>query len=236
VIQVPAFVVIGGGRNGAYVVRQLLRAAAASALETDRLIVVDRDPAGLAFLPEDPRLEPACADWGEWLDEHLLDLPEDAHVVPYHWAPHLFLEWLSREVERAGGRAQRGPAPTPPPGVPYARDSGPADLALSYATWICPATCIEPVLCPHTRGAKDWSLCADLERAADEAIVFRCLHLVYGVGTVPVARLQEARARVLTGLTEGPRRFLVATSSHCHALAASLHVRGGRGSETRERF
>ena len=99
---------------------------------------------------------------------------------------------------------------------------------MSYATWICPPTCIEPALCPHTRGGKDWSLCADLEapgEGVEHSIVFRCLHLVYGVGTVPVAALIAARDLVLRGLALGPRRYLVATSSHCHALAATLEVR-----------
>ena len=87
---------------------------------------------------------------------------------------------------------------------------------------------IEPALCPHTRGEKDWSLCADLESAGpgvDQAIVFRCLHLVHGVGTVPVAALLAARDLLLRGLASGPKRYLVATSSHCHALAANLDVR-----------
>jgi len=111
--------------------------------------------------------------------------------------------------------------------VPFARPTRDEDQALSYATWICPPTCIEPALCPHTRQEKDWSLCADLETsgsAGTEAIVFRCLHLVYGVGTVPLADLREARDRVAGAQGPYPRRFLVATSSHCHALAATLEV------------
>jgi hypothetical protein len=54
--------------------------------------------------------------------------------------------------------------------------------------------------------------------------VFRCVHLVWGVGTIPVAAIHAARDRVLAGLGGGPRRYLVATSSHCHALAAVMRV------------
>ena len=43
-MRVPGFVVIGGGEAGAVYVRQLLRAVAAGKLETDRIVVVDRDP------------------------------------------------------------------------------------------------------------------------------------------------------------------------------------------------
>jgi hypothetical protein len=123
--------------------------------------------------------------------------------------------------------ATRGDTPAAIPGVPFARPSRDGDLALSYATWICPPTCIEPALCPHTRGEKSWSLCADLQEggAAGEALVFECLHLLFGVGTVPVTALLAAKERVLSGLASGPKRYRVATSSHCHALAATLDIR-----------
>ena len=212
-MRVPAFVVIGGGASGAYAVRQLLRAVAAGRLSTDRVVVVDRDPRCAVSSQRDPRVTLEVADWDDWLDERLALLPVEGHVVPYHWAPHLFLNWLARQAGRAGAQATRGEAPAPPPGVPFARASKDGDLALSYATWICPATCIEPALCPHTRERKDWSLCADLEVAGGgvlEAIVFRCL---------------AARDLMLRGTASGPKRYLVATSSHCHALAATLDVR-----------
>ena len=87
--------------------------------------------------------------------------------------------------------------------------------------------CIEPALCPHTRGPRDWSLAADLAtpRAGepfDEHVVFRCLHLVYGVGTTPVAEIVAARDRLVAGLRRGHRTYLVSTSSHCHGLATPL--------------
>jgi hypothetical protein len=47
------------------------------------------------------------------------------------------------------------------------------------------------------------------------------MHLVYGVGTIPVREILSARDRLRAGL--GTRRsYLVATSSHCHALATRL--------------
>jgi hypothetical protein len=92
---------------------------------------------------------------------------------------------------------------------------------------MCPPLCIEPALCPHTRGPRDWSLAADLETEEEAGvgrIVLRCLHLVYGVGTIPVADILAARDRLIAGAALGRRHWLVATSSHCHALAASLEV------------
>ena len=232
-MRVPAFVVLSGAAVGAAAVRRLLRASAAGRLSTDRVVVVDRDPECAAARIPDPRVELATADWSAWLDAHLAGLDPEDQLVPYHWAPHLLVEWLGRQAGRAGAVAARGGA-VPAHPVPVDRATAGGDRALSYATWICPPTCIEPALCPHTRGPKDWSLAGLLGTARpgedlDGRIVFRCLHLVHGVGTVPVAAVHAARDRVLAGLAGGRRRWLVATSSHCHALATVLTVAPPRG-------
>jgi hypothetical protein len=226
-LRVPQFVVIGGGPVGLVSVRQLLRAVAAGRLETDRIIVVDRDPGCAAGRARDGRMVLQTADWSEWLEGHLDHLGPADHLVPYHWAPHLLVTWLQGRARRAGIPLSRSGV-IPPRGVPVERATGEGDRALSYATWLCPPTCIEPALCPHTRGPKDWSLAAHLEagRAGDPftgRIVFRCLHLVYGVGTIPIAEIRAAEQRLLAEPRAG-RTWLVATSSHCHALATALTV------------
>jgi hypothetical protein len=226
---VPTLVVIGGGDVGVATVRQLLRARAASRLETGAIRVVDRDPrcAVAGGRPQAPvRVE--TADWSAWLDAHLEELGPEDHLVPYHWAPHLLLTWLRRQAERSGYRVLEGP-PVPPRGLPYEAPTGAGDRALSYASWPCPPLCIEPRLCPHTRGPRDWSLAEDLSGASDgapfdDALVLRCLHLVFGVGTVPVAEILAARDRLLPGREGGARSWLIATSSHCHALARVLRI------------
>ncbi len=220
--------VVGGAEIGAATTRRLLRAVEAGRLETDRIVVVDRDPACEAAALRDPRVRFVAAEWSDWLDTHLGALGAGDHFVPYHWAPHLLSDWLARQIRRVGGMATRG-GEVPVQGVPVERPTAEGDRALSYATWICPPTCIEPALCPHTRGPKDWSLASNLEsvRPGDPfagRIVFRCLHLVWGVGTVPLSAILGARDRVLSALPRGKHRYLVATSSHCHALAAVLEV------------
>ena len=227
-MRIPGFIVIGGGDVGAAHVRQLLRATAAGRLETDRIVVVDRDPGCAAARQDDARVRIETADWSQWLDAHLAEARTGDHLVPYHWAPHLLLGWLEGQAAGAGARTERKGGP-PPRGLPYEAATQAGDRALSYAAWVCPPLCIEPALCPHTRGAKDWSLAADLEKARagdafDDRIVFRCLHLVYGVGTIPVADIFAARDRLRAGLQRGPLVYLVATSSHCHALATLLEV------------
>lgn len=232
--RVPTFVVIGGGEAGRLYVRQLRRAAAAGRLATERLVVVDRDPGCAVARAEGgsasgvPRVELARAEWRDWLADHLAGLGPQDHLVPYHWAPHLLVEWLAQEARARGARAERGGG-LPAAGTPFERPTRDGDQALSYATWSCPATCIEPTLCPHTRGPKSWSLAARLARpqageALDGRLVLPSLHLVYGVATIPVAAIHAARDRVLADLARGPRRWLVATASHCHGLATRLTV------------
>jgi len=210
-------------------VRQLLRAVAAGKLETDRIVVVDRDPACAARSHGDQRVAFAVADWSDWLDAHLRGLSRDDHLVPYHWAPHLLVEWLRREAERATTRSVlRGESALPAYALPFERDTKDGDRALSYASWPCPPACIEPELCPHTLGPKHWSLAKRLATPPagwDEALVFRSLHLVQGVGTIPVAEIHAALERLLALAESGERRLLVATASHCHGLATSLTVR-----------
>jgi hypothetical protein len=228
VLHVPTFVVLGGGPIGTASARQLLRAVAAGRLATERIVVIDRDAQCEAARLDDGRVEIAVADWNAWLEAHADAVGPAAHLVPYHWAPHVLVNWLSAEVVRAGGSAHRG-GEVPKVGVPVDRATRDGDRALSYATWLCPPTCIEPALCPHTRGPKDWSLAGDLARPqADpglhEPIVFRCLHLVWGVGTIPMSDILGARDRVVAGIAGRTRRYLVATSSHCHALATMVEV------------
>jgi hypothetical protein len=222
-LHVPALIVIGGGDVGSVYVRQLLRAVRADRLTTGRIHVVDRDRNCLARAHAHPLVRFDVADWSEWLDAHLASAEPGAHLVPYHWAPHLLLDWLARAT---GGRVDRATG-WPRRGTPYEGTTGAGDRALSYATWPCPPTCIEPALCPHTRGPRDWSLAADLDAPAvgetfDGRVVFRCLHLVYGVGTIPVRAMLDARDRLLA--STGTRTFLVSTASHCHGLATPMTV------------
>ena len=226
-------VVIGGGADGAFYVRQLARARAAGRLDWQRVHVVDRDPhCAVSRLPPDPRVKVWGATWDEWLDGQLEGLTPQDYLVPYHWAPHLLLDWLAGQVRHAGGHAERVPLVAGAPAVPFDRATAAGDRAVSYATWACPPRCIEPDLCPHTRGPRDWSLidallAGALNDASEERIVWRCLHLAYGVAGIPVGELLRARDRVLATLDRGPRRYLVATASHCHGLAAGLAVSPG---------
>jgi hypothetical protein len=225
-LHVPAFIVIGGGAIGAGSARQLLRAQDAGRLQAERIVVVDRNPhCRAAALPRP--VEVAVGEWGPWLAANLGSFAPDDHFVPDHFSPHLLRQWLVGEIVRRGGRVLAEPT-TAYGQFPYDAPTREGDRALSYATWMCPPRCIEPALCPHTRGAKDWSLAADLDvppkgRETATPIVLPCLHLVWGIGTVPMARILAARDQV-TAPRRGPRLYRIATASHCHGLVSTIRV------------
>ena len=226
-LRVPRFIVIGGGETtGVFYVRQLRRAVAAGRLETEEIVVVDRNASCPAADVVGDQVRLDVASWNDWLFANLDRFEVGDQLVPYHWAPHLLVDWLARHARAAGALVSRD-GDFDEVGTPFERTTGDGDRALSYATWTCPPTCIEPELCPHTSGEKDWSLAGDLEQApggCDESIVFPSYHLIYGVATIPVSTILAARVRLLRGIEEGSKTYRIATASHCHGLATRLLV------------
>ena len=171
--------VIGGPAIHAGYIRRLFKAERAGKLAFDRIRVIDRDASCPVASLVDSRVSLEVASWSDWLGENLGRCDPADHLVPYHWAPHLLLDWLAGDLAPRGLSLTRTPDLTSPPArPPVSRETKAGDLALSYAEWLCPPACIEPALCPHTRGPKSWSLATDLA-AAPKSYVFPCLHLAY---------------------------------------------------------
>lgn len=260
-------VVVGGGCYGAYYVRQLGRASRAGALRWARLVVVDQDAdcrvaAILAGSPRDgddrwpadavsPGPELAIGEWRAWFAEYLAraaDFPDEtAHdaVVPSPLMPHLMFEWV---LDRARTRwPEREVAHVPlerTPATPWARAGRDGTMYVSFATWECPINCVEPALCPHTRGPRDWSLPVALRREADAwrgegaAIdgphVFAVTHRAFGVGMLDVRDVVSADRAVRGAGARGAADVLVATTSHCHGAVGRIRL-GALGPERKRR-
>jgi len=116
-------------------------------------------------------------------------------------------------------------------GLPYEQTDAAGNRFLSEAGWRCPASCIEPAVCPAVKRPRDWDLAERIARTAvpslgvDLAEVFLCRHYAYGVGAIPAAELLAARDRLLTAArANGSLRAAIATSSHCHGVVALLQV------------
>ena len=208
--------------------RRLFKAEAAGKITFGRIVVIDRDPgcAVAALASERVRLD--VASWEDWLVANLSNAAPGDHLVPYHWAPHVLLDWLAADLSRHGLFLKRTfDLSEPPARPPVLRETKAGDLAMSYAEWLCPPACIEPALCPHTRGPKSWSLATDLAKAP-HSFVFPCLHLAYGVGTIPVFAIFSVRDHLVDALRRGDvdakTPIWIGSASHCHGLAAVVTV------------
>jgi hypothetical protein len=238
-------VVVGGGCYGGYYLRQLGRAARAGALVWEQLIVVDRD-ATCAVARADPQEELPrfileIATWEDFFTRYLdaAASEPDRHasdaVVPSPLMPHLMAGWLlDRARERWPQREVHAAPLESAPAVPWQRAGEDGTHYVSFAEWMCPINCIEPVRCPHTRGERTWSLppalanYADSERAAGRALdgpfVFHCAHRAFGVGMLDVADVLAADRAIAARGARGAAAFLVGTASHCHGALQRIVV------------
>lgn len=241
-------VVVGGGCYGRYYVRQLRRAANAGAIAAQRVIVVDRDPRCavanvIAGALEAGTILPASVvarDWSEFFAEYLGRAVADREsaradaIVPSPLMPHLMGEWL---VGRARARWPDRRVETRPfdevPRVPWERAGHDGTHYVSFATWTCPVNCIEPKVCPVTRGPRDWSLPVRLAEHATgargagrvlESAVLHCSHRAYGVGMFDTADVIDADARIAAAGTRGAVEVMIGTVSHCHGALTRLVI------------
>jgi hypothetical protein len=241
------FVVLGGGCYGTFYTRQLMRAADAGAIAPPEIIVVDHNdrPQVVREGITDDRVRLLRADWDDWFDHHLAELPADSddQLVPPPFTPHLALSWLLRALQRDRPGLVWAIEPfSLLPVLPFARQADNGTLAASHADWICPVHCIEPDVCPKTRGPRDWDM-ADTARDlaarltangqdVQQVRLLQCLHFTHGVGTYPLAELISARHEIggLAGRQHSLVRVLVGTVSRCHG---AMHLlTGAHGTDT----
>lgn len=246
--QYGTIVVVGGGCYGTYYVRQLGRGSRAGALEWNRLIVVDQDEScavsrsiGAEEWPgKSPAAEIIVAEWREFFERFLADAVVAAAdsmdaIVPSPLMPHLLYEWV---LGRARSRWPDRKVATRPlplvPAMPWERAAPDGTHYVSFAEWICPVNCIEPAICPHTRGDRSWSMPPALESyvatTADAGspiagpVVFHCTHRAYGVGMIDVADVLAGDRFVNDVAAHASADVLVGTVSHCHGALNLLHI------------
>lgn len=235
--------VIGGGCYGTFYAGQLAQARDRGKLAYRRVLVVDRDPACQAAMdlaPRDDR-ELVTAEWGEFLARFLAgsgspDGFDDA-IVPSPLMPHLMGSWLEENARAQwpGRSIEQRPLPAVV-GTPYESTGPDGTRYLSFADWICPVHCIEPLTCPVIRGPRTWELSDTLtafvenQRLAGPAI-FLCRHQAFGVGMFFASEARQARnALVEAGRPGGEVSFVMGTVSRCHGAVSVLHL-GPQGSE-----
>lgn len=238
-------VIVGGGCYGSYYVRQLRRGYSAGAIRWESLVVVDRNARCAVALDADndtggPGPEVVVSEWADFFRDYLERAsastePVTDAIVPSPLMPHLLYDWL---LERARLRWPERHVATRPlttlPVTPWNRAGADGTHYVSFADWMCPVNCVEPRLCPHTRGERSWSLPVALrehvraESAHGNAIagpvIFHCTHRAFGVGMIDTADVVEADRMVSQSGASGSVNVLVGTVSHCHGALNLLSV------------
>lgn len=243
------FLIVGGGCYGTFYTRQLLRGA--ERLGIYEIHVVDHDPRcqtvrefGDHIKAKGGRLIFHFEDWKVFLEKYFADLLRrhqsgeeitDQYAPPC-LAPHILFELFLEKAKKDFPGLTFSP-------VPFLKNVGtPLDLplptgnrALSFATWTCPHSCIEPPTCPHTRGPKDWDMKTYLmdyfhqnSFKVDSLHFFQCLHYAMGVGTIPMKSVVEEYIKFQEFIrVPGTHLSAVATVSSCHGLVGlveSVHA------------
>ncbi|MDZ4674827.1 MAG: hypothetical protein SGI84_10255 [Gemmatimonadota bacterium] len=229
--------VIGGGCYGTFYAGQLAEARDRGRLTYRQVLVVDRDPDCQAVRELEPRedRELVIAEWDEFLDTFFTAPTDptdlDDAIVPSPLMPHLMAGWLERVARRTwpGRAVSQQPLPAVV-GTPYESSGPDGTRYLSFADWICPVHCIEPLTCPVIRGPRTWELSDTLvtfvrqQELAGPAI-FLCRHQAFGVGMFLATEARDGRRALETaGRSGGVVQFVIGTVSRCHGAVSVLHL------------
>jgi hypothetical protein len=234
--------IIGGGCYGSFYARQLTAARKKGGLEVGRLLLVDRDPACQAAreLPPDPTRTVVLSEWDAFLPEFLgapapaPGEPDDA-IVPSPLMPHLMARWLlDVAIRRWPGRSAALVVPDQPLGTPYDAVGGGGNRYVSFADWICPVHCVEPLTCPVIRAPRTWEMGDALaeyvgrlhrHRATAGPALFTTRHHSFGAGMFGAAEIRSSRSVVEAAGSSGePVDVIVATVSSCHGAVSTLRL------------
>jgi hypothetical protein len=231
--------ILGGGCFGAQYARWLAAGRERGKVSFDRLVIVDKDPdCAAASKIKEPFVHIETSDWVDFLKNYTEQTPRTTKdlIVPSHAAPHLlgktFFDLIKSQLplplrERVG---VRGIDISTPIGAPFEKRLEKGLIAVSMATWNCPANCPEPGKCPHIHAPRDWDLelmLRDWAKKAglDEFFVFPARHFAFAVSGIP-SRIIIDSWQILKTRLSTPGNYLVgvSTASACHGIISLFNV------------
>ncbi len=236
--------IIGGGCYGSFYAGQLEAACRKGKLEVRRVLVVDRDPQcqSASTLPPFPGRELVRADWSEFLRGFLTAAPPapgepDDAIVPSPLTPHLMAGWLL-DLARHRWPARESGLTTPdiPLGSPYDALGPDGTRYVSFADWICPTHCVEPLTCPMIRAPRTWEMSdalarytarLDVRRPTRGPALFTTRHHAFGVGMFGAEEIRASRRSLEDAGDSGSAvDVVVGTVSACHGAVSILRLGG----------
>lgn len=227
--------ILGGGCFGTQYARWLLTARERGKIAFDRLVVVDKDAdckVTKEVRGQKTEVRIQNSEWVEFLVDHIENAPAETPdlIVPSHAAPHVLGKVFLKLASSFTGRIPQLVDIPYKVGTPFEKRLEKGVVAVSQATWNCPANCPEPSKCPHIRAPRGWDLEMTLRSWAErtklsEFFVFPARHFAFAVSAIPARTMVEAwRALQATLAKPGEHTVGVATSSACHGILSVFKV------------
>jgi hypothetical protein len=237
-IRLGDVAIIGGGCYGTFYLGQLQQAQQKGGLAVNQVIIVDHDPMCRAAEGIAGGGQLTVADWSDFLDRWLTADRADADapdmIVPTPLMPHLMAHWLERRARREWPAREVALVPaTESVGTPYDRLHTDGVRYVSFADWLCPMHCVEPLLCPAIRAPRtwemaeaviDWTAHRQTAGAVSAPALFQCRHVVHGVGMYPARVAVDAFDRFREVANAGAAELVIGSISSCHGAIGVLRV------------
>lgn len=211
--QSPVTLIIGCGRFGSRAAAELLRGNPQS-----RIIVVDKSKRALRRVARLPVRTETC-DGVVFLRQILSEDQEVDSIIPA--VPlHLAFEFILSQLKPLGAKRSEIP---PLHGLPNPMAGPGGDLYTSFADFLCPENCPEPLYCSVTGEHRPEPLFRrwmNLE-GPFESKVIRSLQLGQGVGGFRLKRLLNLTEE-LKKKRDKERLILISTACRCHGVTSAL--------------
>ena len=227
--------VFGGGCYGTLHVKHLMEARKKGKIDFDHIVVIDRATHTRVHeeFPNNKNIMFVQDDWVNFGVETFMPswINKDSEIVLPCIGPHLFFWWTFKRLSREGYDVHPchvellSNLP-----VQFSLEGG--FLAVSYARWQCPPTCIEPEICPAIAQARTWELPDFLENTWKHGKlpctgikVFISKHRVWGVATVFLSEYFRHLSNLKKEILQHPHStWYIATTSSCHGLIGCFRV------------
>jgi hypothetical protein len=214
-IDEDVFFIIGAGHFGARAARILSERSDAP------IFVVDPDEKGLLTLNE-LRVNGIHSDGIQFLLDNF-HLVKDASTIVPALPLHLAYEWLIRFLP-GDMRIERLPLPETNPPLPNVYPASEGSTLVSYADFLCPDDCPEPVHCTVTGEKREqplYALLRNLQIPPFQVHIIRSHQLAPGLGGYKAGDLRETAERIMT---DGARMWILGTACKCHGILTAFKM------------
>jgi hypothetical protein len=214
-IDEEAVFIIGAGHFGARAARILSQRA------YTLIFVVDPDEKSILGLRE-LNVQGVQMDGIQFLLDHF-HLMKDANIIVPALPHHLAYEWLIRFLP-AEMAISKVPVPDVTPPLPHASLASEGSTLVSYADFLCPDDCPEPVHCTVTGEKREqplYALLKNIHVLPFQVHIIRSHQLAPGLGGYKAGDLREAADRIKNH--DAPK-WILGTACKCHGILTAFDI------------